>query len=270
MDGYNTILVVAESLTKHCHLTALSALPSAELTAKILMKEVFKHHGIPDEVISDRGPQFTSAFWHALMDHLKIRRCLSTAYHPQKDGQTERANQTLEAYLRCYLADANEDWPDLLPIAEFALNNWKNKTTQFTPFFFNQGFNPRFTVTIPQSVTVPSALERVERIWEALEQAKVNIGKAKERYERNSNESRSEAPSLNPGTYACLSTKNFRENKSYPRFLGPLEIRQWVTPVSVELVLPRCMRIHLIFRGSLIEPVIENSLSNRTNRIRPP
>ncbi len=99
-------------------------------------------HGVPESVISDRCPQFTSHFWGRLLELLGASPALSTAFHPQTDGQTEGVNQTLEVYLRAFTTFRQDDWADLLPLAEFALNNAPLASSRTSPFFANYGLTP--------------------------------------------------------------------------------------------------------------------------------
>ena len=87
-----------------------------------VMHEVCRHHGLPDSIISNYGPQFVSKFWKHLFKMLKVTCNLSSGYHPQTDGQAERTNQTLEQYLRCFLSYHQDDWADILHFAEFSYN----------------------------------------------------------------------------------------------------------------------------------------------------
>ncbi len=99
--------------TKQAHFVPCKeTLDAAELSHHYI-KNIFKLHGIPDEIISDRGPQFRSKFWQALASSLGIKLCMSSAYHPQADGQTERVNQVLEQYLRCYDSYQQDNWRNL-------------------------------------------------------------------------------------------------------------------------------------------------------------
>jgi hypothetical protein len=100
--GYNTIMCVIDSLMKCTHFIPMHATINAEGTALLFFKEVWKHHGTPRVVVSDRGPQFIAGFMHELYKLLAIKLALSTAYHPQTDGQTECINQVLEGYLRTF------------------------------------------------------------------------------------------------------------------------------------------------------------------------
>ena len=110
--------------------------------ASIFLKEVFSRHGLPKEIISDRETQFVSLFFSLLTKALDIKQCLSSAFHPQSDGQTERINQTLEHYLRCYTSDSQDNWADLLPLAMFTYNRRHHSSTKMSPFFANFGYNP--------------------------------------------------------------------------------------------------------------------------------
>ena len=117
-----------------------------EETAALVMREVFWHHGLPNSIISDRGPQFVSKFWKHLFKMLKVSCNLSSGYHPQTDGQAERTNQTLEQYFRCFLSYQQDDWADILHFAEFAYNNAIHSSTRVSPFYAYTGFHPRWSV----------------------------------------------------------------------------------------------------------------------------
>ena len=103
-------------------------------------KEVVKRHGLPEEIITDRDKLFISKYWMSLMAQLGVNHKLSTAYHPQTDGQTERMNQTLEQYLRSYVNYQQDNWVTLLPMAEFAINSATASATRVTPFYANRGY----------------------------------------------------------------------------------------------------------------------------------
>ena len=110
--------------------------------AEVIIDVVVRHHGLPDSIVTDRGSLFTSKFWSSLCYFLGIKRRLSTAFHPQTDGQTERQNSTIEAYLQAFVNFKQNDWARLLPMAEFAYNNAKNASTGYTPFELNYRYHP--------------------------------------------------------------------------------------------------------------------------------
>src|SRR5271156_4740707 len=103
----------------------------APRTVNLFIKEIFRLHGLPLDIVSDRGPQFISSFWQQLFKRLQTTTSLSTSYHPQSDGQTERTNQVLDQYLRCFTNYEQDNWLDLLPLAEFSYNNSIHSATGF-------------------------------------------------------------------------------------------------------------------------------------------
>lgn len=119
------------------HFVPLMNTPSAMETARDFVKEIVRLHGIPTNIIFNRGIQFTSRFWKALCEVLKIDLSMYSAYHPQTNGQTERTNQTLEQYLHCLTTFVQDDWVTLLPQAEFAFNNANHSPIGQSPFFTN-------------------------------------------------------------------------------------------------------------------------------------
>ncbi len=110
---------------------------------EVIMNVVVQYHGVLESIVTDRGLLFTSKFWSLLCCFLRIKRKLSTAFHPQTDGQTERQNNTMQAYLRAFINWKQDDWVRLLLIAEFAFNNTKNVSTGHTPLELNCGYHLR-------------------------------------------------------------------------------------------------------------------------------
>jgi hypothetical protein len=142
--GYDAIMCIVNSLMKHAHFIPMHTTINAEGTALLFLKEVWKHHGTPWVVISDRGPQFVARFTPKLYKLLGIKLAMSTAYyHPQTDGQTEHVNQVLEGYLRTFTSRRQDNWDNLLPSGEFHYNNSQHSLTQQTPFMLDTGRNPR-------------------------------------------------------------------------------------------------------------------------------
>ena len=136
------ILVFVDRFSKMTHLVPVHATITAAETAVHFIDTVFRHHGLPDNIVSDRDPRFTSAFWTSLFELLGTKLQMSTAAHPETDGQTERVNRVLEDVLRSY-ATSFTSWSAFLPLAEFALNNAVHASTGLTPFFANSARHPR-------------------------------------------------------------------------------------------------------------------------------
>ena len=111
--------------------------------AEVIIDVVVRHHGLPDSIVTNRGLLFTLKFWSLLCYFLGIKRRLSIVFYLQTDGQTERQNSTMEAYLQAFVNFEQNDWARLLPMAKFAYNNAKNASTGFTPFEFNCGYHSR-------------------------------------------------------------------------------------------------------------------------------
>lgn len=141
------ILVFVDRFSKMVHLAAVPALVSAVQSARIFVDTVFRLHGMPLDVVSDRDPRFTVRFWRDTFDLLGVRLRMSTADHPQTDGQTERVNRVLEDILRSY-SHAFTYWSECLPMAEFAINNTVHVSTGHTPFFVNTARHPRIPAAL--------------------------------------------------------------------------------------------------------------------------
>ena len=152
-NGYDMIMTVVDKLSKMIHIIPTTSSATAPDTAQLFFSHVFKHHGLPSSVISDRDTKFTSDFWTCLFNLTGTRLLLSTAYHPQTDGQTERANRTIEDMLRPYVSSHHTDWDQHIAAVEFAYNNSVHAGTGFTPFYLNYGQHPR----TPASLLAPPA-----------------------------------------------------------------------------------------------------------------
>ena len=145
-SGYTAILVVVDRLTKQViFIPTHDTITSAEL-AKLFVLHVFSKHGVPSHVTSDRGSEFVSHFFRSLGKALDMTLHFTSGYHPEGDGQTEHTNQTLEQYIRVYSNYQQDNWSELLPLAEFAYNNAPSATTGISPFLVNKGYHPNLTV----------------------------------------------------------------------------------------------------------------------------
>ncbi|KAE8894474.1 hypothetical protein PF005_g19221 [Phytophthora fragariae] len=141
-EGRTGVLIFVDRFSKMVHLAPVAAEVTADESAELFLDLVFRHHGLPESIVWDRDPRFTSAFWTRLFALLGTRLLMSTAAHPKTDGQTERVNRILEDVLRSY-ATSFASWSSFLPMAEFALNNSTHASTGLTPFFVNNARHPR-------------------------------------------------------------------------------------------------------------------------------
>jgi len=147
-QGNDAIVVFTDRLTKRAHFQAMHTTATAPEVAKIFFNTIFKDHGIPKVIVSDRDAKFTSHFWKSLFSQLGTKLAMSTAFHPQTDGQTERLNRTLEDMLRIYATYKQDTWDEYLPAAEFVYNNSKQASTGFTPFELDNGQHPITPITL--------------------------------------------------------------------------------------------------------------------------
>jgi transposase InsO family protein len=272
--GHNAIMVVVDSVTKRAHFMPTFTTVSAAGTARLFVQQVWKHHGLPRKVVSDRGPQFVAEFTQELYRMLGIRLAATTAYHPQGDGQTERVNQELEQYLRLFVNQRQDDWTDLLPLAEFQYNNHVHSSTQHPPFLLESGRLPRmgFEPNQPPS-RVESVNEFTERMKSTLEEAKAALAKSKDDMSRYYNQRRTPAPEYNPGDKVYLDASDVSTSrpskKLSHRRLGPFQIERKVGNSSYRLRLPVAMkRIHPVFNVVKLTPAPEDPIAGR--RAPPP
>jgi hypothetical protein len=151
------ILVVVDQLTKMAiYLRCPKEVDPLELARSFFGKVMCKHI-VPNNIVTDQGSQFTSWFWNRVCSHLNIDHRLSTSFHPQMDGQTERQNQTMGQYLRVFARYEQDNWVDLLPLAEFAYNNSVHIIMRLTPIFANYGYHPKMHFKLPNDASLLNA-----------------------------------------------------------------------------------------------------------------
>ena len=255
---YDAILVVVDRYTKLARYVPARKTMNAEELAQSFLDAVLKDFGTPESIVSDRGPVFTASFWSALCYYCKIRRNLSSAFHPQTDGQTERQNQTLEQYLRAYINYQQDDWAAWLSLAEFAYNNSRHESTGTTPFFAAYGVHPEWGAD-PRlnDVDVPAAKERAAAMSETrteLEKRLEHAVKTQTKYYDEKHKPRQYAP----GDMVWLSGKNIQSRRPSKKldnkFHGPFRILKVIGEQAYRLELPATMHIHPVFHVSLLEP----------------
>jgi transposase InsO family protein len=171
-SGHNGILVVIDRLTKMAHFIPTTMTITSQGAADLFLKHIFRHHGLPQNIVSDRDPRFTSQFWKSLQKALGIKLLMSTAEHPQTDGQSEAAVKTIQKLLRPFVFQ-EQDWEELLPSLEFAYNDTEHSTTSKTPFFLNAGYHPT-EPTQTELTNNPHADDRVHYLVRLQEAAVMN------------------------------------------------------------------------------------------------
>jgi hypothetical protein len=273
-DGFDTILVVVCRLTKMGLFIPTHKTVDTEGVASLFLRHVFSKHGAPSDIVSDRGKHFVSRFWRSLCHTLNIKSNLSTAYHPETDGQTERLNQILEQYLRIYINYEQDNWAHFLPLAEFTYNNTKHSATQVTPFFANKGFHPTLELSL-DSVPSAEAHSMVADLKELRiylqEQLKITIAQ----YEAATIDRRKKIPPFSVGDEVWLDARNIRTKRTSKKLdhkrLGPFPIIEKVSSHAFRLGLtPSMSKLHNVFHVSLLEPTNKSSIPNRRQDPPPP
>ena len=148
VTGKDAILMVCNKLSKMTHFVVTTERTSTEGLARLFKNNVWKLHGLPESIVSDRGPQFAAEMTKELNRILEIKMKLLMSYHPQTDGQTERINQKLKQYLRFFIDHRQKDWPEWLALAKFVVNNKVHLTTKTSLFMANYGREIRMGVDL--------------------------------------------------------------------------------------------------------------------------
>ena len=177
-EGSTAIAVFVDRLSKMVHFAPCTKEVTAQQYARLFVDHIFRYHGMPEVIISDRDPRFTSVFWKQLFHILGTELRFSTAHHPQTDGQSEVTIRVLENFLRPYVERNPATWAAQLSLAEFAANNAISSSTKYTPFFLNAGQHP----SLPGSMMIPdqmsenqAATDTVKIMKAALAQVKINL-----------------------------------------------------------------------------------------------
>jgi len=174
---YDSILVIVDRLTKYTHFILYKETYTAEQLARIVIDRLIRYYGIPSSFVTDRDKLFTLNYWKTLVTLIGIRYKLSTSFYLQTDGQTERMNQTLKAYLRHYVNYIQNNWVSLLLIAQLTLNNLRNELIGHTPFFANYGRHPNLFLEPRNHLNAQKALLASEDMRKVHNKLRVQIQK---------------------------------------------------------------------------------------------
>jgi transposase InsO family protein len=269
----NAVLVIVDKFTKYALYVATTKQLTASAFAHLFFEHVYRHFGLPDSIVSDRGSLFTSKFWETICGLLGIERRLSTAYHPQTDGQTERQNQNLEHYLRIYCSWDQADWAQHLALAEHVYNNSLHTATKATPAALLYGFQPRDPddLAAMSKSEAPAAGERIRSLLRRRDDVRKILAHANEGYEKWYNKGRTPM-AFKAEDWVWLSSKYLRQkrpsNKLADKYLGPFKIIKAVgdNNMAYQLDLPASFKTHTTFPISLLEPFkgnLEEALKHR-------
>jgi hypothetical protein len=281
-SGNDAIVVFVDKLTKMVHYAPTTTNVTAPQLATIFMRDVVRLHGVPESILSDRDPRFTAHFWRAFWEQLRTTLTMSTAYQPQTDGQTERANRTLEELLRSCINFEQTDWDEHLAAAELAVNNSIQASTGFTPFYLNSG--REVVMPLDQAVAGlrpspnPEASDRIRRLKSDLSRAREHIVRAQQRQAKYADQHRRDV-TFTVGDRVLLSTEHLkmvgadrRTPKFAAKYFGPFVIKRVVNANAYELDLPSRLRIHPVFNISRLKSYQDSSSfpSRPSSVTRPP
>ena len=287
--GNTGIVVFVDRLSKMAHLAAVPDTIDGEGTATLFIDRVFRQHGLPLAIVSDRDPCFTSKFWKSIFKLLGTRLDMSTADHPQTDGQTERINRIIGDILRSVCAETPKRWSSMLPVVEFALNNAVHASTGYTPFYVNGLTHPRVPLTLPLrgsglggggmadrladispatvhkqvSEFLATRLNVLRHVRDALADSQDKLKEQADAKGRGCIER------YKVGDQVLLNAKNLPTNvvsavfktKLRPRFIGPFTVVS-KKGLACTLNLPRKLRTHPVFYVGLLKPYRDPSHVN--------
>ncbi|MBW0556438.1 hypothetical protein O181_096153 [Austropuccinia psidii MF-1] len=244
LNSFDSILVIVDRFSKMAVFIPTMSSRTSLYLSHLFIKNIFSKHGLPSRILSDRGSLFFSSFWTNLCQQLKISGDLSTAYHPETDGQTERLNHILEQYLWMYVSYHEDDWNTWLPLAEFAYNNSGHSSTKQSPFFTIYGRDPQFdSFQITQDTPARNISTKIQSVQQDV---KRELEIAINRFVRYSDKSRAIPPVSNPGDMK-------------------------VSTHAYHLKLPsKWKSIHPVFHISLLEPVKTSTIPNWHQEPPPP
>ena len=244
-DCNRGIFVVVDRLTKHTSFIPTTTGLTTEEFAELYVKHVGCRFGLPESIITDRDPRWTSHFWKGATKYLRTKMSLSSSHHPQHDGQTEIVNKQLATMLRAYISDDLSDWALCLHILEFAYNNAVHSSTGTTPLFLLYGFHPRTpldflkpsnTDTTTYSLS-PSTISFLETLAMHRDSARRAIAAAQDRQATQYNKTRKEAPEFEEGSLVLVNPHSLEwvdvkgtGTKLKQRWIGPFKVMQRINP----------------------------------------
>jgi hypothetical protein len=251
-------MVVVDYCSKQAHFMATNTTLTAEGAARLYVENVFKHHGLSESITSDRGPQFASSFADGFRKLLGMEGRLSTAYHPETDGQTERVNREVEQYLRRYTNYEQDDWVTWLPLAEFTYNDQVHSATGHSPFYLNYGQHPWKGLTHIPPHPNESATEFVTRMQTIREEALAALRYTREDMTRFYARKQNQSLKYKIGDKVWLEGTNLTTQRpskklEHKRF-GPFTVKA-TYGTAYKLDIPRSWKnIHPVFHETLLSP----------------
>jgi hypothetical protein len=262
VEGFDTVVTFVDRFTKLVHFRACTTTGlNAVKLADIFLEEIFRHHGVPQKIISDRDPKMNNRWWKEVLQRLGTRCRFSTAFHPETDGQLEIFNKSLQEVLRNFISPDMTNWARLLPLVEFACNSHKHEGTKHSPFYLTYGRHPvrPIDLTFETEATNAEAQEAAEELHKAIKVTQQFLLDHNSRMKQQADKKRKEH-TFQEGDMVWLSSKNFSwkygTRKLLPKYMGPFKLLRSIGPNAFALELPEEWKIHNVFHVSLLKPVV--------------
>ena len=264
---FDAVMTVVDRCTKMVHLVPMKTTDGAQEVADHFQRHIWKLHGIPRSIVSDRDGRFISAFWKELMRLLGTQLRMSSAFHPQTDGQSEKANDVVETTLRLFTDFEGREWDKQLPVVEFTVNNTVSAATGYTPFYLNQGYHPHSLIDLladgncEENEAVDAWARRLSKDFREAENAIEYAQKRmKQLHDRNKqdieyHEGDKVLLSMGKKKQLLLTLPGQAENRKLrAKYVGPFEVQEKISAVAYRLKLPRHFRLHPVFHIDRLKP----------------
>lgn len=280
-DGrkFNYLWVIVCRMTSMAHLVPVHTTMTARNLSVVYMREIVRLHGLPSSIVSDRDSKFTSKWWRELHRILDARLLMSTSFHPQTDGLTERMNRSIGQIFRAGLRPDQKDWLGRVDPTEFAINASISDTTRYAPFELNGGYLPSMIREIRDPAMAPPGVRKfAETALYNLADAHDSIIESRVFQTYHANKKRGDELHISAGDLVYLSTKNLsmpkgRARKLCPKFVGPYRVKEAFPESSnYTLELPTALQkcqLHSRFHVSLLRPYHTNNDMLFPNRAHP-
>jgi hypothetical protein len=286
-SGHDYLMVMLDASTKRAWYYATTQKITAQQAARVIFDKVVAHQGLPEVIVSDRDPRFTSDMWQTIWQECGTKLSLSSSFHPQSDGLTEQHNRVIQQMLRNYVKASGKDWDQHLTALEIAYNSSRHSSTGFTPYELDIGFNPKMPMDVALRSTnnscYVSALEFFEKWNEMWSVAQQHDMIAKERQQRYANAHRREVD-IQEGDLVLLQVNRGPQRQSIgpatklgPQMDGPYRVRRMIGSVNAELELPDGDLRHPVIHVSQLLKFTSNPLddstidqSNNSSQVQPP